>query len=106
MLVYKNPGKHWGDIHVFDAIWNKELDAYVGQAEHTIFFSTQGDRPVADEIAKADFDGDLFWICSNTEVTKDIFLLFWVLIMFVFIVKLQKKFLLRFDGIGVFFIDK
>ncbi|KAG0604472.1 hypothetical protein M758_10G174600 [Ceratodon purpureus] len=68
VLVYKNPGKHWGDIHVFDAIWNKEFDKYVGQAGHTIFFSTQGDRPIVDEIAKADLDGDLFWICSNTEL--------------------------------------
>lgn len=68
--MYKNPGKHWGDVHLFDAVWDQVLVEYVGHAENTIFFSTQGDRPVVDEIAKADLDGDLFWICTNTEVRK------------------------------------
>lgn len=69
VLVYKNPGKHWGDVHVFDAVWDERLNPYVGPGKHTIFFSVRGDRPVVDEIANSDLDSDLFWVCCNTEVS-------------------------------------
>lgn len=68
VLVYKNPGKHWGDVHVFDAVWGERLNPYVGPSKYMIFFSTNGDRPVVDEIANSDLDGDLYWICDNAEV--------------------------------------
>jgi RNA-dependent RNA polymerase len=66
--VYKNPGKHWGDVHLFDAVWDERLDPYVGPSRYTIFFSTNGDRPIVDEIANSDLDGDLYWVCNNAEV--------------------------------------
>jgi hypothetical protein len=53
VLVYKNPGKHWGDVHAFDAVWDERLNPYVGPGKYTIFFSVQG---------------DLFWVCDNSEV--------------------------------------
>lgn len=68
VLVYKNPGKHWGDVHAFDAVWDERLNPYVGPGKYTIFFSVQGDRPVVDEIANSDLDGGLFWVCDNSEV--------------------------------------
>lgn len=68
VLVYKNPGKHWGDVHIFDAVWDGRLNPYVGPGKHAIFFSVRGDRPVVDEIANSGLDGDLFWVSSNTEV--------------------------------------
>lgn len=68
VLVYKNPGKHWGDVHLFDAVWDERLDPYVGPSRFTIFFSTNGDRPIVDEIANSDLDGDLYWVCNNAEL--------------------------------------
>lgn len=68
VLVYKSPGKHWGDVHVFDAVWDERLNPYVGPGKHTIFFSVRGDRPVVDEIANSDLDGDLYWVCANTQL--------------------------------------
>jgi RNA-dependent RNA polymerase len=67
VLVYKNPGKHRGDVHVFDAIWDSQLDPYVGASQYTIFFSVLGDRPVVDEMANSDLDGDLYWVCNNEK---------------------------------------
>lgn len=71
VLVYKDPGKHWGDVRVFDAVWDERLNPYVGPAKNTIFFSVRGDRPVVDEIANSNFDSDLFWVCSNTEASAN-----------------------------------
>nr|XP_024378193.1 probable RNA-dependent RNA polymerase 3 isoform X2 [Physcomitrium patens] len=68
VLVYKNPGKHWGDVHVFDAVWDERLNPYVGPANQTIFFSVRGNRPVVDEIANSDLDGDFYWVCFNTQL--------------------------------------
>ena len=67
VLVYKNPGKHPGDVHLFDAVWDERLNPYVGLSQYTIFFSVQGDRPIVDEIANSDLDGDMYWVCENTE---------------------------------------
>jgi hypothetical protein len=67
VLVYKNPGKHRGDVHVFDAIWDSQLDPYIGASQYTIFFSVLGDRPVVDEMANSDLDGDLYWVCNNEK---------------------------------------
>lgn len=68
VLVYKNPGKHWGDVHIFDAVWDERLNPYVGPTKHAIFFSVRGNRPVVDEIANSDLCGDLFWVCSNAQL--------------------------------------
>ncbi len=67
VLVYKSPGKHWGDVHLFEAIWDSRLDPYVSASKYTIFFSVQGERPVVDEIANSDLDGDLYWVCNNEQ---------------------------------------
>lgn len=69
VLVYKNPGKHWGDVHIFDAVWDERLNPYVGPTKHAIFFSVRGNRPVVDEIANSDLCGDLFWVCSNAQAS-------------------------------------
>ncbi|CAK9210508.1 unnamed protein product [Sphagnum troendelagicum] len=68
VLVYKSPGKHWGDVHLFEAIWDSRLDPYVSASKYTIFFSVQGERPVVDEIANSDLDGDLYWVCNNEQL--------------------------------------
>lgn len=45
------------------------LESYVGHGKATIFFPCVGSRSVADEIAGGDFDGYLYWISKNPQVT-------------------------------------
>ncbi|KAI8571425.1 hypothetical protein RHMOL_Rhmol01G0119300 [Rhododendron molle] len=57
LLVYRNPGLHFGDIHRLKAVYVKQLEEIVGNAKYGIFFSTQGERSVANEMAIFDFFG-------------------------------------------------
>ena len=68
VLVYRFPGLHFGDIHVLNAVYLKELEDVVGNAKYGIFFSTKGKRSVASEIANGDFDGDMYWVSRNNQV--------------------------------------
>ncbi|KAI3983152.1 hypothetical protein MKX01_030874 [Papaver californicum] len=68
ILVYKHPGLHFGDIHVLTATYVQELENYVGNAKYGIFFPTVGPRSIADEIANSDLDGDMYWVCRNTQL--------------------------------------
>ncbi|GMN50612.1 hypothetical protein TIFTF001_019770 [Ficus carica] len=70
VLVYRNPGLHFGDIHVLKATYieEEELESFVGNAKYAIFFSRKGPRSIADEIATGDFDGDMYWVSRNPEV--------------------------------------
>ncbi|KAH6827518.1 hypothetical protein C2S53_007863 [Perilla frutescens var. hirtella] len=70
VLVYRNPGMHFGDIHVMEAIYVKELEDFVGNAKYGVFFSTKGQKSAAYEMATGDFDGDLYWISRNPELLK------------------------------------
>ncbi|KAH9300824.1 hypothetical protein KI387_012407, partial [Taxus chinensis] len=70
VLVYRNPGLHFGDIHVFKATYVEDMEKFVGDSKFAIFFSTQGPRSASDEIAKGDFDGDLFWVSVNANLLK------------------------------------
>ncbi|KAL1532896.1 RNA-directed RNA polymerase [Salvia divinorum] len=70
VLVYRNPGMHFGDIHVMEAVYVKELEEFVGNAKYGIFFSTKGQRSAAYEMATGDFDGDMYWISRNPELLK------------------------------------
>ncbi|KAK2982311.1 hypothetical protein RJ640_027408 [Escallonia rubra] len=68
VLVYRNPGLHFGDIHVLNAVYVKDLENFVGNAKFAIFFSTKGRRSVASEIANGDFDGDMYWVSRNPQL--------------------------------------
>ncbi|RAL37179.1 hypothetical protein DM860_004101 [Cuscuta australis] len=70
VLVYRNPGLHFGDIHKLNAVHVKEIDEVVGNAKYGIFFSTKGQRSVASEIANGDFDGDVYWVSRNRELIE------------------------------------
>ncbi|KAF6142768.1 hypothetical protein GIB67_023250 [Kingdonia uniflora] len=70
VLVYTNPGMHFGDIHVLKATYVKELENIVGNAKFAIFFPTKGPRSLADEMANSDFDGDMYWVSRNPELLK------------------------------------
>ncbi|KAL3535694.1 hypothetical protein ACH5RR_004155 [Cinchona calisaya] len=68
VLVYRNPGLHFGDIHVLKAVYVPELEDIIGNAKFGIFFSTKGQRSAATEIANGDFDGDMYWVSRNPQL--------------------------------------
>ncbi|KAH6812867.1 hypothetical protein C2S51_021885 [Perilla frutescens var. frutescens] len=70
VLVCRNPGMHFGDIHVMEAIHVKEIEDFDGNAKYGIFFSTKGQKSAAYEMAAGDFNGDLYWISRNPELLK------------------------------------
>ncbi|XP_073269122.1 probable RNA-dependent RNA polymerase 5 isoform X1 [Primulina huaijiensis] len=70
VLVYRNPGLHFGDIHVMKAVYLRELEEVVGNAKYGIFFSTKGWRSAPYEMATGDFDGDMYWVSRNPELLE------------------------------------
>jgi hypothetical protein len=68
VLVYRNPGLHFGDIHILKATYVKALESFIGNAKYAIFFPCKGPRSLADEIAGGDFDGDMYWVSRNLQV--------------------------------------
>ncbi|XP_058722361.1 probable RNA-dependent RNA polymerase 5 isoform X2 [Vicia villosa] len=70
VLVYRNPGLHFGDIHIMQATHVDGLESYVGHGKYAIFFPCVGPRSVADEIAGGDFDGDMYWVSKNPQLLQ------------------------------------
>jgi hypothetical protein len=69
VLVYRNPGLHFGDIHILKATYVRELEDFVGNAKYAIFFPCKGPRSLADEMSGGDFDGDMFFVSRNPQVS-------------------------------------
>ncbi|KAK4601857.1 hypothetical protein RGQ29_011108 [Quercus rubra] len=70
VLVYRNPGLHFGDIHVLKATYVKALESFIGNAKFAIFFPCKGPRSLGDEIAGGDFDGDMYWVSRNPQLLE------------------------------------
>ncbi|KAF8118300.1 hypothetical protein N665_0005s0067 [Sinapis alba] len=70
VLVYRNPGLHFGDIHVLKATYVKALEEYVGNSKYGVFFPQKGPRSLGDEIAGGDFDGDMYFISRNPKLLE------------------------------------
>ncbi|XP_050217992.1 probable RNA-dependent RNA polymerase 5 [Mercurialis annua] len=70
VLVYRNPGLHFGDVHVLTATYVKALEDFVGNAKYAIFFPCKGPRSLADEIAGGDYDGDMYFVSRNPELLE------------------------------------
>ncbi|XP_013596635.1 PREDICTED: probable RNA-dependent RNA polymerase 5 isoform X1 [Brassica oleracea var. oleracea] len=70
VLVYRNPGLHFGDIHVLKATYVQALEEYVGNSKYGVFFPQKGPRSLGDEIAGGDFDGDMYFISRNPELLE------------------------------------
>lgn len=68
VLVYRNPGLHFGDIHVLKATYVESITDVVGNAKYGIFFSVKGQRSVASEIGDGDLDGDMYWVSQNPKL--------------------------------------
>jgi RNA-dependent RNA polymerase len=69
VLVYKHPGLHFGDIHVLTSRYIKDIDEAVGHSRYAILFPTSGPRSLADEMANSDYDGDMYWVSINAQVS-------------------------------------
>ncbi|CAH8262795.1 unnamed protein product [Arabidopsis lyrata] len=70
VLVYRNPGLHFGDIHILQATYVKTLEQYVGNSKYAVFFPQKGPRSLGDEIAGGDFDGDMYFISRNPKLLE------------------------------------
>lgn len=71
VLVYKNPGLHFGDIHVLTATHIADLEKkIVGFSKYVIIFPISGPRSLADEIANSDFDGDMYFVSRNPQLLE------------------------------------
>ncbi|KAL9224539.1 hypothetical protein vseg_000564 [Gypsophila vaccaria] len=70
VLVYRNPGIHFGDIRVLKATHQKALEDIVGNSKYGVFFSTKGRRSLGDQMAGGDYDGDMYWVSRNPELLK------------------------------------
>ncbi|KAG7641366.1 Malic enzyme N-terminal domain [Arabidopsis suecica] len=70
VLVYRNPGLHFGDIHVLKATYVEALEDYVGNSKYVVFFPQNGPRSLGDEIAGGDFDGDMYFVSRNPKLLE------------------------------------
>ncbi|XP_021723710.1 probable RNA-dependent RNA polymerase 3 [Chenopodium quinoa] len=70
VLVYRNPGIHFGDIHILTAKHIEGLEEIVGNSKYGIFFPTKGSRSLPDAMAGGDLDGDMYWISRNLDLLK------------------------------------
>ncbi|XP_021276524.1 probable RNA-dependent RNA polymerase 5 isoform X2 [Herrania umbratica] len=68
VLVFRQPGVHFGDVHLLNARYVESLNEYVGHAKYAIFFPCKGPRSLADEMAGGDFDGDMFFVSKNPQL--------------------------------------
>ncbi|KAM0921101.1 hypothetical protein ACQ4PT_007013 [Festuca glaucescens] len=68
VLVYKHPGLHFGDIHVFTSRYVEDIGDAVGHSRYALLFPTTGPRSSADEMANSDHDGDMFWVSINAQI--------------------------------------
>nr|ALM88235.1 RNA-dependent RNA polymerase 1c [Cucumis sativus] len=65
VVVAKNPCLHPGDVRLLDAIDVKALHHMVD----CVVFPQKGKRPHPNECSGSDLDGDLYFVCWDTELT-------------------------------------
>ena len=74
VLVYKSPGMHPGDLHKVAVRYPEALRQMISGSDpsrsHGVFFSTQGERSLADKIAGSDFDGDEYSVIAWQELVR------------------------------------
>uniref|UniRef100_A0ACD5VTA2 Uncharacterized protein n=1 Tax=Avena sativa TaxID=4498 RepID=A0ACD5VTA2_AVESA len=69
VLIYRYPGLHFGDVHVLTATPIRNLEkTVVGSSKYGILFPISGSRPLADEMAGGDYDGDMFFVSRNPQI--------------------------------------
>ena len=74
VLIHKSPGCHAGDVRKLRHTRTPQLDALLRGVDrcraHTVFFSTKGERSIADTIAGCDHDGDKFTVISDPILVR------------------------------------
>ena len=74
VLVYGSPGMHPGDLHKVAVCYPEALREMISGSDpsrsHGIFFSTRGERSLADMIAGGDFDGDEYSVIAWRELVQ------------------------------------
>uniref|UniRef100_A0A7C8Z5C3 RNA-dependent RNA polymerase n=1 Tax=Opuntia streptacantha TaxID=393608 RepID=A0A7C8Z5C3_OPUST len=70
VLVYRNPGIHFGDIRVLTAIHIEGLEDIIGCSKYGILFPTKGPRSSTDMMAGGDLDGDMYWVSRHPILLK------------------------------------
>ena len=74
VLIHKSPGCHAGDVRKLKHTRTPELEALLrgvdGCRAHTVFFSTRGERAIADTIAGCDHDGDKFTVITDPLLVR------------------------------------
>ncbi|XP_050414814.1 uncharacterized protein LOC126828846 [Patella vulgata] len=67
VIVVKSPCYHSGDLRKLNCVDNQKLRHLVD----CVVFPTQGERPVSDEIAGSDLDGDKYFICWDKDLIPE-----------------------------------
>ncbi|OBT64708.1 hypothetical protein VE03_05870 [Pseudogymnoascus sp. 23342-1-I1] len=67
ILVARSPAHYTSDIQKVRAVFKPELSAL----KDVIVFSTEGDFPLAGELSGGDYDGDIAWVCWQTEIVSE-----------------------------------
>ncbi|OBT72455.1 hypothetical protein VF21_08510 [Pseudogymnoascus sp. 05NY08] len=67
ILVARSPAHYTSDIQKVRAVFKPQLSAL----KDVIVFSTQGDSPLAGELSGGDYDGDIAWVCWQTEIVSE-----------------------------------
>ncbi|ELR03707.1 hypothetical protein VC83_06038 [Pseudogymnoascus destructans] len=67
ILVARSPAHYTSDIQKVRAVFKPELSAL----KDVIVFSTRGDFPLAGELSGGDYDGDIAWVCWQTEIVSE-----------------------------------
>ena len=69
ILVARSPAHYTSDIQKVRAVFKPELSAL----KDVIVFSTHKDstHPLAEELSGGDYDGDIAWVCWQTEIVSE-----------------------------------
>lgn len=65
-LVARNPANLPSDVQKVTFVQRQALEPY----RNVVFFSTKGDRPLADRLSGGDYDGGQAWVCWDTDIVQ------------------------------------
>ncbi|KAM7219061.1 RNA-dependent RNA polymerase [Rhypophila decipiens] len=66
VLVARSPAHFESDVQKVRAVFKPELHAL----KDVIVFSAKGNIPLADKLSGGDYDGDLAWVCWDTDIVE------------------------------------
>lgn len=66
VIVARHPSLIPSDMQAFKAVWRPQFRDYYD----VIIFSSRGHEPGASKLQGGDYDGDIFWVCFSTLLTR------------------------------------